>query len=41
VNTDFLLGLAKTDGKVRLLLDIERVLSSQEIDELEAVRTDA
>lgn len=41
VNTDFLLGLAKTDGKVRLLLDIERVLSSPEIDELEAVRVEA
>ena len=30
VNTDFLLGVAKNDGRVRLLLDIERVLSGDD-----------
>ena len=41
VDTDYLLGLAKTDGRVRLLLDIERVLSATEIVDLGAVRADA
>ncbi|MDX2182937.1 MAG: chemotaxis protein CheW [Gemmatimonadaceae bacterium] len=30
VETEFLLGIGKAHGKVRLLLDIERVLSSEE-----------
>jgi purine-binding chemotaxis protein CheW len=38
VATEYLLGLAKADGRVRLLLDIERVLTSQEIVALGAVR---
>lgn len=36
VDTTFLLGMAKTEGRVRLLLDIERVLTTSEIDQLEA-----
>ena len=31
VDTSCLLGVAKTDGRVRLLLDIERVLRSQDV----------
>ncbi len=34
VNTDFLLGVGKTGGQVRLLLDIERVLSTDEVVQL-------
>jgi purine-binding chemotaxis protein CheW len=37
VETDFLLGIAKTQGRVRLLLDIDRVLSTQDIIDLGAV----
>ncbi len=33
VNTDFILGIGKSQGKVRLLLDIDRVLSRTEIIE--------
>jgi purine-binding chemotaxis protein CheW len=31
VNTEYLLGLAKGEGRVRLLLDIERVLTTTEL----------
>ncbi len=31
VATDFLLGIAKSDGQVKLLLDIDKVLSTQEV----------
>jgi purine-binding chemotaxis protein CheW len=31
VETDYLLGIGKVNGRVRLLLDIERVLSTQDI----------
>jgi purine-binding chemotaxis protein CheW len=41
VQTDFLLGIAKSTDRVRLLLDIERVLSTQDIVDLRAVRADA
>lgn len=34
VDTQFLLGIAKKEDTVRLLLDIDRVLSSQEISQL-------
>lgn len=36
VDTSYLLGIAKTGGRVRLLLDIERVLSAQDIIALHA-----
>ena len=35
VNTDYILGMAKTGGCVKILLDIDKVLSSQEISSLE------
>lgn len=38
VRTDFLLGLGKANGRVRLLLDIDHVLSSSEIIQIDAVR---
>ena len=41
VDTRYLLGLAKTAGRVRLLLDIEHVLSASEIIDLQSVRPDA
>jgi purine-binding chemotaxis protein CheW len=37
VATAYILGMAKSKGKVKILLDINRVLSSQEIHRLEAV----
>jgi purine-binding chemotaxis protein CheW len=39
VDTGYLLGLAKADGRVRLLLDIDRVLSTSDVLALRA--TDA
>jgi purine-binding chemotaxis protein CheW len=33
VNTDFILGIGKSQGKVRLLLDIDRVLTHTEVIE--------
>ena len=36
VDTEFLLGIAKTENAVKLLLDIERVLSAEEIRGLHA-----
>jgi purine-binding chemotaxis protein CheW len=35
LNTDYILGMAKTDGKVKILLEIDRVLSSEEISIVE------
>jgi len=37
LNTDYILGMAKMGGGVKILLEIDRVLSSQELDALEAV----
>jgi len=34
LNTDYILGMAKTGGKVKILLDIDRVLNSEEMREL-------
>jgi purine-binding chemotaxis protein CheW len=39
VPTDFLLGLGKSNGRIRLLLDIDRVLSTTELHRIDAVRT--
>lgn len=36
VHTEFLLGLGKSQGKLKLLLDIERVLTSQDVIDLGA-----
>ncbi|MBI3794884.1 MAG: chemotaxis protein CheW [Nitrospinae bacterium] len=32
VRTDFILGMGKVKGKVKILLDIEKVLSEQELE---------
>jgi purine-binding chemotaxis protein CheW len=34
VETPYLLGMAKTKGKVKILLDIDRVLTAQELQGL-------
>jgi purine-binding chemotaxis protein CheW len=34
LNTDYILGMAKMEGGVKILLDIDRVLSSQEMEDL-------
>lgn len=36
VNTDYILGIGKAAGRVRLLLDIDKVLLSQEVVNLQA-----
>ncbi len=36
VSTEYLLGLAKGEGRVRLLLDIDRVLTASEVDSVTA-----
>jgi len=35
LNTDFISGMAKTEENVKILLDIDRVLSAQELESLE------
>ncbi len=35
LNTDYILGMAKMEGGVKILLDIDRVLSAGEVDALE------
>lgn len=37
ITTPYLLGMAKTKGKVRMLLDIDQVLSTQELQGLDAL----
>jgi purine-binding chemotaxis protein CheW len=41
VNTDYILGIGKSEGRVRLLLDIDRALSGMEIDGLTSMMGDA
>ncbi|MBI5878011.1 MAG: chemotaxis protein CheW [Chloroflexi bacterium] len=41
VNTDFILGIGKSQGRVKLLLDIDKVLSAREIIELRAAGAEA
>ena len=41
VQTDYLLGIGKSQDRVRLLLDIERVLSTQEVLDLRGVPAEA
>lgn len=42
VNTEFLLGIAKCAGRIKLLLDIDRVLSTDDVVEMRVVAdTDA
>ena len=35
LNTDYILGMAKTEGRVKILLNIDKVLSAEEITEIE------
>jgi purine-binding chemotaxis protein CheW len=35
VNTDYILGIGKSDGRVRLLLDIDKVLCASELQDLQ------
>jgi len=37
VATQYLLGMAKVKGKVKILLDIDRVLSTQELQHLSRI----
>ncbi|HRH42648.1 MAG TPA: chemotaxis protein CheW [Pyrinomonadaceae bacterium] len=37
VSTDYLLGIGNTNGRVRLLLDIERILTAQEVVQIQEV----
>ena len=41
VNTDYILGVGKAQGKVKLLLDIDRVLSNQELVDLRTSAVDS
>jgi len=41
VNTDYILGIGKAEGKVKLLLDIDRVLSIQDAMEMATVKAQA
>ena len=34
VNTDYILGMGKAEGKVRILLDIDKVLSTEEVSDI-------
>jgi purine-binding chemotaxis protein CheW len=38
LNTDFILGMAKTGGGVKILLDINKVLSTEELSYVEAAK---
>lgn len=37
INTDFILGMGKMNGNVKILLDIDKVLSLQELNELQKI----
>ena len=37
VNEEFIMGMAKNDGKVKMLLDIEKVLSEEELEMISEV----
>ena len=39
LNTDFILGMAKMEGGVKILLDIDKVLSRQEFETVTAVKS--
>jgi purine-binding chemotaxis protein CheW len=41
VNTDFILGIGKASGKVRLLLDIDKVLSTADVLDLHSTKDGA
>jgi purine-binding chemotaxis protein CheW len=37
INTDFILGMAKTEGTVKMLLDLKKVLSTEELNMISKV----
>jgi len=37
VSTPYILGMAKSKGKVKILLDIDKVLQAQKLDGLESM----
>ena len=41
VETEYLIGIGKRDERITLLLDIERVLSTQDVIDLKEIREDA
>jgi purine-binding chemotaxis protein CheW len=41
VNTDYILGIGKAEGKVKILLDIDKVLSTQEVVALRAAAVES
>ncbi|MFP4285620.1 MAG: chemotaxis protein CheW [Desulfovermiculus sp.] len=40
VDTDFILGMAKSDSAVKILLDIDKVLSADEVAALSKTKND-
>lgn len=41
IRTEFLLGIGKAGGRVKLLLDIDKVLATSELDALQSINTPA
>lgn len=41
VSTDYLLGIGNTNGRVRLLLDIERILTPKEVVQMQDITAEA
>jgi purine-binding chemotaxis protein CheW len=41
VSTDFILGIGKSQGKVKILLDIDRVLSTADVNAITALDEDS
>lgn len=41
VDTDYLIGIAKTGGRVRLLLEIDRVLSADELSQMGTLQAES
>ena len=39
VNTEYILGIGKSEGNVKLLLDIDRILTSQDVIDLQAAQS--
>jgi purine-binding chemotaxis protein CheW len=40
INTEYIMGMGKSDARVKILLDIDRVLSDDDLDELAKAATD-
>lgn len=39
VNTEYILGIGKADGNVKLLLDIDKILTTQDVVEIQSAKT--